>query len=140
MSRILQSEVTSQRLRFNLQMSLIFSKEAEILKENGVNIIIALGHSGYDEDKKIAKNCPLVDVVIGGHSHTYLQSGTNHQIEKAEGPYPTVIQQQNGKAVPVAQTYAFTKYLGQLKLTVSNRFARSAPNIYKFDKFLPKCL
>lgn len=97
----------------------VSSKEAKQLKENGVNIIIGLGHSGYDVDQKIAKKCPLIDVVIGGHSHSYLQSGHQHHDEQVEGAYPTIVTQPGGKRVPVVQAYAFTKYLGELKLSVS---------------------
>ena len=46
--------------------------EAEIMKRDGVNIIIALGHSGYDVDKKIAKEVAHVSLVIGGHTNTFL--------------------------------------------------------------------
>lgn len=96
-----------------------YSEEAQALKNKGVNIIIALGHSGYDTDKEIAKNCALVDVVIGGHSNTFLYSGAQPDIENIDGLYPTVITQSGGKRVPVVQAYAFTKYLGELELSVS---------------------
>lgn len=89
------------------------------MKNTGVNIIIALGHSGYDVDREIAKKCPLVDVVIGGHSNTFLYSGEKPDIEAIDGPYPTVIVQDSGKEVPVVQAYAYTKYLGKLDLSVS---------------------
>lgn len=46
-----------------------------MLRRSGVNIIIALGHSGYETDKNIGINCPLVDAVIGGHSHSFLYTG-----------------------------------------------------------------
>lgn len=95
------------------------SEEAEILRNNGVHIIIALGHSGYETDQKIARNCPLVDAVIGGHSNTFLYSGDQPDAEKIDGPYPTVIKQSTGKVVPVVQAYAYTKYMGELKLSVS---------------------
>lgn len=95
------------------------SEETEALRKKGVNIIIALGHSGYDVDMDIAKNCPLVDVVIGGHSNTFLYSGQQPDIEKIDGPYPTVIKQASGKEVPVVQAYAYTKYIGELELSVS---------------------
>lgn len=89
---------------------------------NGVKVIIALGHSGYDSDMEIAKSCPLVDLVIGGHSHSFLYSGSDTieaPIEPAVGAYPTVITQDSGKRVPVVQAFAFTKYMGELKLKVS---------------------
>lgn len=41
----------------------------------GVNKIIAVGHSGFDMDKKIAKRVRGVDVVIGGHTNTFLYTG-----------------------------------------------------------------
>lgn len=90
-----------------------------MLKSKGVNIIIALGHSGYDVDRTIARDCPLVDVVIGGHSNTFLYTGDQPDIEPIDGPYPTVITQKSGKKVPVVQAYAYTKYLGELELSVS---------------------
>ncbi|CRK94465.1 CLUMA_CG007972, isoform A [Clunio marinus] len=103
--------------------------EAVRLKSKDVNIIIALGHSGIDMDKKIAAQCEHVDVVVGGHSddrfyktlihsaHTFLYTGAAPSKEIPEGPYPTVvINEITGRQVPVVQAYAFTKYLGYLEL------------------------
>lgn len=76
-------------------------------------------------DKEVARNCPLVDVVIGAHSHTFLYTGTPPVPEKVNGPYPTVIEQANGKKVLIVQAYERTKYLGKLQLSVSaNRFKK----------------
>lgn len=52
------------------------NKEAEVLKAQGIKILIALGHSGLERDREIAASCPDIDIVIGGHSHTFLYSGT----------------------------------------------------------------
>lgn len=41
-----------------------------------LNIIVAVGHAGFDIDKKIAKEVDDVDVVVGGHSNTFLWTGT----------------------------------------------------------------
>lgn len=41
----------------------------------GVNKIIALGHSGFTVDQDIAKKVRGVDVVVGGHSNTFLFTG-----------------------------------------------------------------
>ena len=100
-------------------VSLPDSAEAANLKSKGVNILIALGHSGYDMDKKIAENCPDIDVVVGGHSNTFLYNGKQPDAEPIEGPYPTIVTQKSGKKVPVVQAFAYTKYLGYLKLSVS---------------------
>lgn len=118
---------------------IVCSEEAEALKNKGVNIIIALGHSGYEIDKDIAKNCPLVDVVIGGHSNTFLYSGQQPDIEKIDGPYPTVIKQASGKEVPVVQAYAFTKYIGELELSVSFITQKCKFGFFFHCEFLSKC-
>jgi len=43
--------------------------------EQGVNILIAVGHSGYNIDMKIAMEVPDIDVVVGGHSHSFFFTG-----------------------------------------------------------------
>lgn len=96
-------------------------EEADKLKSEGVNIIIALGHSGYETDKRIAKEGQGVDLVIGGHTNTFLWNGKTPDIEQIVGAYPTVIQQSTGKKVPVVQAYAYTKYLGKLHLKFDNK-------------------
>uniref|UniRef100_A0A672K2Y9 5'-nucleotidase n=1 Tax=Sinocyclocheilus grahami TaxID=75366 RepID=A0A672K2Y9_SINGR len=83
----------------------------------GVNKIIALGHSGFAVDQKIAKKVRGVDVVIGGHTNTFLYTGTPPSTEVPAGQYPFTVQSDDGRKVPVVQAYAFGKYLGFLKVT-----------------------
>ncbi|GAB0090191.1 protein 5NUC-like [Sergentomyia squamirostris] len=92
------------------------NQEAQRLKADGINVIIALGHSGLTQDREIARSCPNVDLVIGGHSHTFLYSDEQPDSDVPEDVYPVVVTQTSGKQVPVVQAYAFTKYLGYLKL------------------------
>ncbi|PIK48688.1 hypothetical protein BSL78_14452 [Apostichopus japonicus] len=49
--------------------------EVDILLASDVTIIIALGHSGIDIDLEIARKVRGVDVVVGGHSDTFLYTG-----------------------------------------------------------------
>lgn len=49
--------------------------EVDKLKTLNVNKIIALGHSGFEVDKLIAQKVKGVDVVVGGHSNTFLYTG-----------------------------------------------------------------
>lgn len=91
-------------------------KEVTRLQSENVNIIIAVGHSGYAKDKQIAREINGLDLVIGGHSHSLLWNNMSPEIETIEGPYPTYITQNTGKKIPVVQLYAFTKYLGKLHL------------------------
>jgi len=43
--------------------------EVDKLTSQGINKIIILSHSGYEEEKLLAQNLSDVDVIIGGHSH-----------------------------------------------------------------------
>ena len=87
--------------------------EVEKLKGEGVNKIIALTHVGYPRDKEMIAKIPGVDVVVGGHSHSLL-SNTD---DKAEGPYPTMIDNPDGYKVPVTQAASYSKYLGEFTVT-----------------------
>lgn len=49
--------------------------EVKRLKKEGINIIIALGHSGFEMDKQIANEVEDIDLVIGGHTNTFLYTG-----------------------------------------------------------------
>ena len=68
------------------------SEQVQKLKQDGVDKIIALTH--------------------GGHTHTLL-SNTD---QKAEGPYPTLVDNPGGYKVPVVQAGQYSKYLGDLKV------------------------
>lgn len=77
-----------------------------------------MGHSGFSPDLLIAENCPLLDLVIGGHSHSFLYTGKQPDKEPIASPYPTIVKQKSGKKVLVVQAYMATKYLGKLELRV----------------------
>lgn len=105
-------------------------REVKKLKNQGVKILIALGHSGFLKDIEIAKQIEDIDLVIGGHSNTFLWN-SNSTIEIPEipqGPYPTIIKHPSGKEVHVVQAYAYTKYLGNLHLIFD-----SEGEIVKYD-------
>ena len=82
--------------------------EVDKLTAEGVNKIIVLSHSGYGVDQEVAAKTTGVDVIVGGHTNTYLSNVS----EKASGPYPTVV---NG--VQIVQAYAYGKFLGELNVT-----------------------
>ncbi len=42
------------------------------LKEEGADLIIALTHSGVEEDRELAREVAGIDLIIGGHCHTAL--------------------------------------------------------------------
>jgi 5'-nucleotidase/UDP-sugar diphosphatase len=86
--------------------------EVERLNAEGVNKIIALTHIGYVRERDVIAKIPGVDVVVGGHSHSLL-SKTD---PKAEGPYPTMVDNPDGSKVPVVQAASYSKYLGEIKI------------------------
>ncbi|ATN35451.1 multifunctional 2',3'-cyclic-nucleotide 2'-phosphodiesterase/5'-nucleotidase/3'-nucleotidase [Rhizobium sp. ACO-34A] len=99
--------------------SILFAEPIGYLKEavkeieaQGVNKIVLLSHVGYTVDQRIAAAVDGIDVIVGGHSHTLLSSTD----EKAVGPYPTLVKNPSGKDVPIVTAYAYSKYLGDLKV------------------------
>ncbi|SOH92570.1 5'-nucleotidase [Monaibacterium marinum] len=82
--------------------------EVERFEAQGINKIVVLSHSGYNVDLEVAAAVEGVDVIVGGHSNTFL----SNLDEDADGPYPTMV----GNTA-VVQAYAYTKYLGELQIT-----------------------
>ncbi|XP_032791055.2 snake venom 5'-nucleotidase isoform X2 [Daphnia magna] len=95
-------------------------QEAERLKKDGVNILIAVGHAGFPKDLQIAEHVPDIDVVVGGHTNTFLWNGPAPSTEEPQGSYPTIVTQPSGRTVPVVQAFAFGKYLGNLMVTFND--------------------
>ncbi len=85
---------------------------AAALDAAGVKKIILLSHIGYTVDLQLAADVPLVDVIVGGHSHSLLGS-----MEGAVGPYPTMVKNPDGIEVPVVQANQYGKYLGDIAVT-----------------------
>lgn len=75
-------------------------KEVNELKKQGINRIILLSHSGYENDKKMASLLDGVDIIIGGHSHTVVEGAKNGEnVVKSKSGEPVIITQagENGK-------------------------------------------
>jgi len=71
------------------------------LREQGVDVIVALSHCGLDEDRELARRAVGIDIIIGSHCHTTLSE-------------PILL---NGTII--VQTGRFGEYLGQLELAYS---------------------
>ena len=82
--------------------------EVDKLTAEGIDKIVVLSHSGYRTELAVAKNTTGVDVIVGGHSNTFLSNTS----DRAEGPYPTMVGD-----TAVVQAYAYGKYLGELNVT-----------------------
>ena len=95
----------------------VADQEAQQLKDKGADIVIALSHLGYEQessspyyDRGIAMNTRNIDMIIGGHSHTFLN-------------YADYVTNQDNESVPVVQTGSKGICLGyaKIKLDENNR-------------------
>ncbi len=75
--------------------------------QKSTDFLIVLSHSGYDEDIKIAQEAPQVDLIVGGHSHTFLDK-------------PKVITHEDNSKTLIVQDGEYGKYLGGLDITAEN--------------------
>lgn len=57
---------------FNKSISEV-QKEVDKFKEQGINKIIVLSHSGYRHDVQLAKNVNGIDIILGAHTHNLLE-------------------------------------------------------------------
>lgn len=91
--------------------------EVAKLTADGVNIIIVLSHCGLEVDRDIAKHGGPIDIIVGGHSHSFLWSGANPPgPDSPVADYPTIERNENGDSVLIVQASAYTKYLGDITL------------------------
>ncbi len=97
------------------------------LKEKDAELIIALTHSGVEEDRDLAADVEGIDIIIGGHCHTALED--------------PVIENET----IIVQAGAHLQYLGQLALSyntstgsisVKNR-EQEMPFLRKLDHTVP---
>ncbi len=92
------------------------------LQAQGIDKIILLSHIGYDDDLRLARTVPGIDVIVGGHSHTLLGGyrdtcRSDGLCLNSAGDYPTVVSGPGGKTVLVVQAWEWGKYLGNLKIS-----------------------
>ena len=80
------------------------------LEAQGVKHIIALTHIGLSEDRKLARSVDGVDIIVGGHSHSYLGP------DSEEGPYPIIERSPSGQPVLVVTAKRAAQYLGELNV------------------------
>ena len=61
-------------IKFLSEVESVRSAVKELQRQN-INKIIAVGHSGIEVDKQVATEVDGVDIVVGGHSNTFLYKG-----------------------------------------------------------------
>ena len=90
----------------------VADQEAQKLRDQGADIVIALSHLGYEKnssevyyDRGIAMNTRNIDMIIGGHSHTFLN-------------YADFIKNKDNESVPVVQAGSKGICLGYAKVKI----------------------
>ena len=105
--------------------------EVDKLTKAGINKIILLSHSGFDIDLDIARQTTGIDVIVGGHSNSYLSNSSN----RAKGAHPTLIGD-----TAIVQAYAYGKYLGELNVSFDDdgRLVSAIGEPLLLDKHVPE--
>lgn len=90
------------KLKFKDEVETVKS-EAALLRNEGVDIIIVLSHCGLNVDYSIARNAGSdIDVIVGGHSHTFMFTGDNPPgPDRPIDEYPAIVEQENGHKVRI---------------------------------------
>ncbi len=107
-------------------------KQADYLKnEQKCDVVICLSHLGYkyDSDKiddlKLAKSTENIDLVLGGHTHTFLDT-------------PTPVKNLNNKKVLVNQVGWAGLRLGRIEILIFNKEKLGKSETKKIDFFHKK--
>ena len=94
-----------------LDMIPTVQKYADLLRPQ-CDLVIALTHIGYTEhnpgettDPMLAAATRNIDIIVGGHSHTFLEE-------------PDRVKNLDGKEVPIVQTGWMGVYMGEFKVTL----------------------
>jgi len=84
-------------------------REVDALRKKGCDLVICLSHLGYEyandkvSDRVLAENTSGIDIIIGGHTHTFLEKGV-------------VIQNKEGKSVVINQVGYGGLQLGRIEV------------------------
>ena len=92
------------------------------LNQFGVNKIVMLSHLGYQMDVKLARAVPGIDIIVGGHSATFMGGPEFEQIGlMPEVPYPTELTGPDGGKVLIVQAWEYNQMLGQITLVFDDK-------------------
>ncbi len=94
------------------------NRTAADLKKKGCDLVVAVTHIGYNvlnkvDDVELARASKDIDIIIGGHSHTFVDPSTPDKT-------PYWIKNAAGRDVLVAQTGKYGKNVGYIKLDLDN--------------------
>ena len=86
----------------------VSNEVAAELKEKGCDLVVCLSHLGIQMDRELVAKTRNIDVILGGHSHTFMKGPQNYQ-------------NLDGKEVPVMHTGKSGVRVGRLDLTLKRK-------------------
>lgn len=86
----------------------VSNEVAAELKEKGCDLVVCLSHLGVQMDRNLVAKTRNIDVILGGHSHTFMKGPQNYQ-------------NLDGKEVPLMHTGKSGVRVGRLDLTVKRK-------------------
>ena len=92
------------------------NREVAELEAQGVKHIVLVTHIGLPADRELARAVNGVDIIVGGHTHSFIGEG-----EGSEGPYPIVEKSPSGQPVLVVTAKRAAQYLGELNVTFDEK-------------------
>lgn len=72
------------------------------------DLIICLSHIGYDDDKTLGKASEYIDIIIGGHSHTFMKA-------------PEIVKNKNDKDVLIYQAGGRGAVMGAIEVNLDKK-------------------
>jgi len=81
---------------------------AALLKKKGCDVIVCLSHLGIQMDERLVAKTRHIDVILGGHSHTFMKG-------------PKTYLNMDGKEIPVMHSGKSGVRVGRLDLTLKRK-------------------
>jgi len=110
-------DVISVTNRVGMRLIEPASAVASLVAELGprTDLFVLLSHSGYEHDLALASKVPGIDVIVGGHTNTFLETPTVVRSEPAIVPSSTG----SGTGTIVVQAFKWGVFLGRLDLRLA---------------------
>ncbi len=81
---------------------------AALLKKKGCDVIVCLSHLGIQMDEHLVAKTRNIDVILGGHSHTFMKG-------------PKIYLNMDGKEIPIMHSGKSGVRVGRLDLTLKRK-------------------
>lgn len=80
----------------------------KLKNEKGCDVVVCISHLGYTSDKQLAEKSQNIDIIIGGHSHTFMQE-------------PDIIKNADNEDILIYQTQGRGVYVGRIDIELERK-------------------